>query len=87
MEVPVLYHAPVSVFYDVIASVNDEMNAETIAIFSHNPGITQFVNDLGLARLDNMPTCGVFAFRARADKWKDVLEAEKSFWFFDAPKL
>ena len=87
MEVPSLYHAPASVFYETLASIPDDKGFETIALFSHNPGITAFVNDLELATIDNMPTCGVFGFRAKTDSWKDVADAEKSFWFFDAPKL
>ena len=39
-----LYHAPPEVFYEVISALPDELN--TVAIFSHNPGITYFVNSL-----------------------------------------
>jgi phosphohistidine phosphatase len=68
----------------VIAAIDD--SAETAAIFSHNPGITAFVNELTKTRIDNMPTCGVFAIKAETDHWKDFWPAKKSFWFFDYPK-
>jgi phosphohistidine phosphatase len=85
LEVPDLYHASVSVLYHVIGQLSDK--EDTVAIFSHNPGITEMVNTLGVAHLDNMPTCGVFAVKAEIGHWKDFENAEKKFWFFDYPKL
>lgn len=58
-----------------------------LAIFSHNPGITNFVNTLTTQiRVDDMPTCGIFGIKTPADHWKDFKNAEKEFWFFDYPK-
>jgi phosphohistidine phosphatase len=68
----------------VIATIEDAVT--TAAVFSHNPGITTFVNDLTKTRIDNMPTCGIFAVQAEIDHWKDFAEAKKVFWFFDYPK-
>lgn len=82
---PELYHAPESVFYNVIKTIAPEM--DTVAIFSHNPGITGFVNSLTETRIDNMPTCGIFAIQIESDKWADFDTAKKRFWFFDYPKL
>jgi len=60
--------------------------AKTIAIFSHNPGITDFANLLTDTRIDNMPTCSVFAVKADIRNWEDFEKASKQFWFFDFPK-
>lgn len=60
--------------------------AKTVALFSHNEGITDFANQLSQARIDNIPTCGVFAVKVKADQWTSFQEAEKEFWFFDYPK-
>jgi phosphohistidine phosphatase len=79
-----LYGAAENVFWDVIT--NADKKAENIAIFSHNPGITDFANQLTETRIDNIPTCGVFAVKAHCEKWKDFKEAKKEFWFFDFPK-
>jgi phosphohistidine phosphatase len=84
IKVPELYHAAASVFYDVIENTNDSLN--TIAVFSHNPGITDFVNQLTNTKIDDMPTCGVFAVTIKIEKWKNFANAEKEFWFFDYPK-
>ncbi len=80
-----LYHAPSEVFYEVIQHIDDNIN--TAAIFSHNPGITDFVNSLTNARVDNMPTCGVFAIKTNIPNWAGFTTAEKEFLFFDYPKM
>jgi phosphohistidine phosphatase len=82
---PSLYHAPKETFFDVIADIPDEIT--TVAIFSHNPGITDFVNSLCETRIDDMPTCGIFAIRTESKNWQSFTEGQHSFWFFDYPKL
>ncbi len=81
---PQLYEASTPVFYSVISHTSDAFN--TIAIFSHNPGITDFVNSLTNTRIDDMPTCGIYAVHADIEHWKDFESAKKTFWFFDYPK-
>jgi phosphohistidine phosphatase len=82
--IPELYHAPVQTFKDVVYALDDQYSSS--AIFSHNPGITAFANALTTVRLDNMPTCGIFAVRSAVDSWADFLSSDPSFWFFDYPK-
>ena len=79
-----LYHAATSTFYEVIGKTANDAN--TVAVFSHNPGITSFVNELTLTKIDNMPTCAVFAVKADCKNWQDFRTAKKNFWFFDYPK-
>ena len=80
-----LYHAYEPVFSDVISELNNEI--DSAAIFAHNPGITDFVNELCPTKIDDMPTCGIFAVKVELTHWKDFRTAKKSFWFFDYPKL
>ncbi|MDE3143690.1 MAG: histidine phosphatase family protein [Bacteroidota bacterium] len=82
---PELYHAPADVFYNVISKTNDSF--DSIAVFSHNPGITEFVNQLTNRQIVNMPTCAVFAVKANVTYWKLFPAAKKEFLFFDFPKL
>lgn len=84
VEVTKLYHAAPPVFYNTIAGLDDSIT--TAAVFAHNPGITAFVNELTNTRIDNMPTCAVFAVQVDTDHWKDFKEAKKTLWFFDYPK-
>ena len=79
-----LYLAEPTTFFSVIESADDKLNS--IAVFSHNYGITDFANQLTDARIDNIPTCGVFAIKIYTDTWSDFREAKKEFWFFDYPK-
>jgi phosphohistidine phosphatase len=80
-----LYHAAPEVFYEVIADLSDQF--ETVAIFSHNPGITHFVNSLDPAvQIDNMPTCAIFAVSADTINWSGFSKAKRKFLFFDHPK-
>jgi phosphohistidine phosphatase len=80
-----LYQASVDVFYSVIASLNEE--DKHVAIFSHNPGITEFVNTLiNEVQIDNMPTCAVFSITTDAKDWGSFRDSEKKFLFFDYPK-
>lgn len=79
-----LYGALSSHFEEVVAGLKDKYN--TVALFSHNPGITDYVNTLTNVRTDNMPTCGIFAVQAEVESWKDFAKAAKSFLFYDYPK-
>ena len=80
-----LYMAGEETFYTVIEKLDDQ--SDCVAIFSHNPGITDFANSLiDDARIDNIPTCGIFAVSIEAKKWNKFREAKKKFLFFDYPK-
>lgn len=79
-----LYLAEPAAFYGAIGKANDKH--QCIALFSHNFGITDFANMLTNTRIDNIPTCGVFAVNADCNKWEDFKEAKKEFLFFDFPK-
>ena len=79
-----LYLASPPGFFDVIGKTNDKF--KTIAVFSHNEGITDFANSLTTTKIDDMPTCSIFAVKADIKHWSDFKDAEKEFWFFDYPK-
>jgi len=82
--VDALYHAAPEQFYEAIEKA--PARAKTIAIFSHNPGITEFVNSLTETRVDDMPTCAVYAVKADIKDWTEFRQAKREFWFFDFPK-
>ena len=79
-----LYGAGPSVFFDVIRNLEDQY--QSVIIFSHNPGITAFVNLLTNVRIDNMPTCSAFGIQADCESWRSFLTSEKKFLFFEYPK-
>lgn len=82
---PELYEAGEENFYEVVSDFKKKW--ETVAIVSHNPGITSFANSMTETKIDDMPTCSVLAIRIDAAKWADFKTAKKDFWFFDFPGL
>ena len=83
--VSALYQAPSSVFFEVVSSLHNDLNS--VAIVAHNPGITNFANELTQEpSLDNMPTCSLFGVQADVDNWSAFGKAKRKFLFFDYPK-
>ena len=84
LPVSSLYEPTITAFRNAIENLDDKF--KTIALFSHNPAITEFANQLTAVKVDDMPTCAVFAVKADIKKWREFSEARKEFWFFDYPK-
>jgi phosphohistidine phosphatase len=83
--VSMLYHATTDVFYEVVEHLDD--SSGIVALFSHNPGITEFVNTLTEdENIANLPTCGIYAIQVHLKKWSDFKKAKKEFLFLDYPK-
>jgi phosphohistidine phosphatase len=79
-----LYMAGFTAFQQAVAELPS--GKDVIAIFSHNPGITGYANSLTNVKIDDMPTCSVFAVSADVKEWSEFQNAEKSFLFFEYPK-
>ncbi len=79
-----LYLPSPEIFFSVISALDNK--DKSVALFSHNSGITDFANLLGLVKIDNLPTCSIFAFAIKTEDWSSVKDAEKQFMFFDFPK-
>lgn len=79
-----LYAASRPEFLHAVTGISNKFNS--VALFSHNPGITDFASSLTKVRVDEMPTCALFALQVETDSWEDFADAEKKFLFFDYPK-
>lgn len=79
-----LYGAGADEFFNVIAEMSNKL--DTVAIVSHNPGLTDFANQLSTTRIDNIPTSAIFAIKIDCKKWSEFRDSKKEFWFFDSPK-
>ena len=79
-----LYEATSENYFDIIENLKDKY--DTVALFAHNPGITDFINSLECSPVHDMPTCGVYAFKIKTKNWKGFRSASKEFLFFDYPK-
>lgn len=82
--IPSLYHADPDAYYEIVSKLDDAY--AHVALFSHNPGITDFAGSLTTTHISNMPTGSVFAVTAPVNSWKDFSTAEKSFLFFYKPE-
>jgi len=47
-------------------------NIASVAIFSHNPGITETALLLSQLRIDNMPTCSMVHVSFNVSSWNDI---------------
>lgn len=80
-----LYHATLSTLWTVISWFNDALNS--VALFGHNPGLTDLANSMTeTIRIDNLPTCGIFAVQIECTSWAEAEHAHREFLFFDYPK-
>ncbi|MGE0588212.1 MAG: histidine phosphatase family protein [Cyclobacteriaceae bacterium] len=79
-----IYHANESELFEVAAELND--NFDEVMIFGHNPGLTDFVNELVNERIMNVPTCGIVAGKLKIDSWKAIKPGCGKLHFFDFPK-
>lgn len=80
-----LYLASADMFFSLVRSFDNRYS--NVAVFSHNPGITEFANRLCRdARVDDMPTCSIFAAELDINNWKDLEESANKFLFFDFPR-
>lgn len=83
-----LYHADVEQILTVIKELNKaEGKIESVMIFGHNPGITEFANRLLDDTLDNIPTCGVVGGELNIQSWREIDWGCGESEFFDFPKM
>jgi phosphohistidine phosphatase len=78
-----------------LAGPNDMLNvirelggqAKHLMVFGHNPGITEFANQLSAGdRIDNMPTCAVFTATFDLEDWSALDWESGQDAEFDYPK-
>ena len=63
-----------------LASAETLLNATTachesikhLMLVAHNPGMTEFVNQLSKITLDNLPTCGIFCIDFEIAAWSKI---------------
>jgi len=73
--------------YEILEIVNDlDENLDCVAIFGHNPDLTQFNNFLSDTYIDNIPTAGIVLLNFEVDTWKEIGRGVGKLQFFDYPK-
>ena len=56
---------------------------DSAIIFSHDHGISDFVNNYGHKNIDHVPTCGVVAIEFKTNHWKNIKNGKTLFTEFD----
>lgn len=79
-----LYHAEDAEILRIIQTLDDKYSC--VWVIGHNPGLTDFVNLLADAHIDNVPTCGVVACSINIQSWDEAGKGKGSVIFFDYPK-
>lgn len=78
-----LYHASPETILKVVNSINEQYNQ--VFMFGHNPGFTDFVNELVSVRIDNIPTCGIAVIQVKGS-WQTLTFGRGVLHHFDYPK-
>ncbi|MFT4094641.1 MAG: histidine phosphatase family protein [Niabella sp.] len=61
-------------------------NIDILAVVGHNPGVTNFTNDVTGSGIEQLPTCGVAVIQVACDDWQQFNEAKKTLIEVDRPK-
>lgn len=58
----------------------------TVCLFGHNPGFTNFANQFTKDFIDNIPTCGIVEIAGDLDNWADFTKKQAAVKAFYIPK-
>jgi phosphohistidine phosphatase len=79
-----LYMGSSEDFIDTISRAENKF--KSLMIFAHNPGITEFANEMSGESINNIPTSGVVRIDFDIEDWKDIGGAKGQLKFFEYPK-
>ena len=79
-----IYEATSDELLNIIQHLNDKYS--TVFLFCHNPGITQVVNRICNAAIDNIPTTGIACIDIESESWKKAGEVDGVLRYFEFPK-
>lgn len=79
-----LYLASSETMENILSSVDNSYSH--IAICAHNPGITDFVNNLTKENIYNVPTFGISYIHLEIHDWSEIFSARGELVSFEYPK-
>ena len=79
-----LYMASAQETLQIVQQVADKH--DSLMIFGHNPGFTNFAAMITGREFDNVPTAGVVAADLKIDHWADAAWYAGQLTFFDFPR-
>ena len=81
---PKIYEASASRLLKIINELPNQY--DFIALFGHNPGLTELVINLSNADIYNLPTCGMVLLDFPYEDWNMITDGSGEKVFFDFPK-
>ena len=79
-----IYEASLKSLLKVINDFDAEF--DQVALFGHNPGLTDLLNYLTGEYISNMPTCSIAIIEFPFDDWKLISSGTGNLVLFDYPK-
>lgn len=81
---PAIYEASAAALLKVINNLNNSY--DFVAMFGHNPGMTNLAINLCDTAVYDMPTCGMILIEFPFDDWKMISQDTGSEKLYDFPK-
>jgi phosphohistidine phosphatase len=81
---PALYEAATDVLLERVRVLDDHWRH--VMLVGHNPGLTDFADQLAGLGVDNIPTCGVVVIDIDLSSWREVAPRTGYFVLYVIPK-
>ena len=78
-----VYDASLNNLYRVLGETDDQY--KSVAIFGHNPGFTDLLNDLCGFTIDNIPTAGIAAVSLKTKSWSKISAGDGKLLYIEFP--
>lgn len=79
-----IYHASADSLLEIMQGQDE--NYQSIMLFGHNPGLTDFAVMLSGKPIENIPTCGIVCIDFNIKRWNQLIPEDGIFKFLDYPK-
>ena len=83
MEDERIYEATMRELTSVVREIHEEY--QTVMLFGHNPGISNFTNLLGDQFIPDMPTCAVAGLELKIKSWSEAERNCGKIFLFEYP--
>lgn len=81
---PSIYHASTGQLLLEICRTEDRHGS--LALFGHNPGLTDLINYLTDKSIGNLPTCGVAKIAFELESWAEITKGSGECIYIHTPK-
>jgi len=79
-----IYEASTKHLTEVVLQISDDF--ETVLLFGHNPGLTNFANYLSAKAIEDMPTCAIVGLELEIEAWSKLERYCGKKILFEYPK-